>query len=80
MTVAVCVPELENILLQVKLDPVQAPDHEYVYEPVPPEDEALKVDDWLALIELGFAEQETERLGAGWLCAFTRIEPPQPPR
>ena len=34
---AVCVPELENVLLQVELDPVQAPDHEYTYEPVPPD-------------------------------------------
>ena len=43
------------MLLQVELYPLQAPDHEYVYEPVPPEALLINVTDCPEVTELGEA-------------------------
>ena len=52
-------PAFGNDVWQVEPDPEQFPDHEYVYEPVPPEALAVNVTDWLVLA--GFGEAETWR-------------------
>ena len=39
---------------------MQAPDHKYVYAPVPPETVAVNTEDWFICIEPGLAEHETK--------------------
>ena len=51
------------MLLQVEDDPVQAPDHKYVYAPVPPETLDTNVAEPPICIELGLAEHEAVRTG-----------------
>ena len=47
------------MFVQLDEDPVQAPDHEYVYEPVPPVGLAVNVEEFPVVMELGLAEHET---------------------
>jgi hypothetical protein len=57
-TVAVFEPVEENVFVQEDEVPVQTPDHKYVYIPLSPEAEALKVTGLLIFAEP--AEQKTE--------------------
>jgi len=63
------VPVLLNVFVQLDEDPVQAPDHEYVYEPVPPETLEIYVDDSPVSIELGLVWQETDKSGVDCVTA-----------
>jgi hypothetical protein len=51
-------------LLQLVDDPEQAPDQVYIYEPVPPDTEEMKVTVWLVLADTGEAEQLTVKSAA----------------
>jgi hypothetical protein len=53
--VAVCVPWLENEFVQVDELPVQAPDQEYVYVPVPPDTLQINETVWFTLTGFGEA-------------------------
>jgi hypothetical protein len=65
VTLAVLVPVVEYVLATDAAEPESesVPLHEYAYDPVPPEGEAVHVADWPVTMDVGDTEQEPVRVG-----------------